>query len=113
MSRKEIIHWQACGRGIAEQMIFDDVKPGEISQTTGLDIKKLIECKNKNDKYDHISFDLSTIEDDDILYIYYNWHRSGGYNTKISDVKGQFKIKINPPKGGVLCAFFSEVIILK
>jgi hypothetical protein len=45
-------------------------------------------------------------------YVYYNYHSSSGFKTVlyIND-EGQLAFKVERPQGGVLCAFWSEIVI--
>jgi hypothetical protein len=45
-------------------------------------------------------------------YVYYAYHSSSGYKTVLymSD-EGKISFKVERPKGGVLCAFWSEIVV--
>lgn len=45
-------------------------------------------------------------------YVYYNSHPSSGYRTTLYvNDQGQIDYKVEPPKGGVFNAFWSEVVV--
>lgn len=118
---KEIARWDCCGQGPVEQYIMEDFLDyendgnGAIGALDGWELEDLLRFKNEEDLNGPQLIPSEPIWPTREYYLYYNYHSSSGYHTKIlgADSDGEIELKIIEPKGGVLCAFWSEVIVFR
>jgi hypothetical protein len=100
-----ISQWDHCGQSSTEYDLFPklNIKCGDITTITGDILNQIWKSKDikgvkaeKNYKFN----------------IYYNCHHCSGHKTYIyCDNYGKVGFKIEEPEGGVLQAFWTEVII--
>lgn len=98
----ELVKWDSCGIGEAESFAEKAAFHNEFVPLEGGLINDLFKLKN---------IPLKAIDNQD-YYVYYNYHSSSGYKTilYVND-EGQISFKVEKPQGGVLCAFFAEIIV--
>lgn len=102
MRIKELIRWNSCGVGKAEQYAKFLAGDSAFSKINSHELNTLFYSS---------STPLKAVDNEE-YYIYYNYHSSSGYSTHLYvDDNNEIKYKIDKPNGMVFCAFFSEVIV--
>jgi hypothetical protein len=98
----ELVRWNSCGQGASEQAAQSYSLDKSFSPVGNDSISLLLRQKG---------YPLQGVRNTN-YYVFYQYHPSSGYRTEVYvDGEGIIKYKTESPKGGVLCAFFSEVII--
>lgn len=98
----ELSKFGGCGIGKLEQYINKIIPTGTYGKVSSDTLNEIFLFKG---------IPLMPIDGYD-YYVYYNYHSSSGYKTDIYiDDSGEIAVKVNPPKGMVMCAFWNEIII--
>lgn len=104
---KECFRFISTGQGPTELEVLKHTSDKKTAQVKGDTINRIIQIQNSDPYAEQIQFEANVFS---TYSLYYAYHPSSGFKTTF-DQEGVPHIE--RPRGGVLCAFTSEVVVLE